>query len=231
MDKSVMKVVFRAEGLRVPDWITIRRSEWESGASALSARVAMELGFPVFVKPANMGSSVGISKVHDLSELGGAIELAFTFDRKVVVEKAVADAREIECGVIGNDVPEVSVPGEIIPSAEFYDYEAKYLSGSSEERIPADLPAQLADEIRRQAALAFRAIDGSGLARVDFLLSRSTGDLFINEINTLPGFTTISMFAKLWSASHVPYATLIDRLIALAIARHAEKQHLRTSAL
>jgi len=160
--------------------------------------------------------------------LGAAIDHALEFDRKVVVETAVAQAREIECGVLGNDLVETSVPGEIVSSREFYDYGAKYLDGHSRLEIPAALEAAQGDEVRRYAAKAFAAIDGSGLARVDFLLNRSSGELFVSEINTLPGFTTISMFAKLWAASGVDYGALVDRLITLAIERHAEKQALRT---
>jgi D-alanine-D-alanine ligase len=185
----------------------------------------------MFVKPANLGSSVGITKVHGPSELDAAMSLAGEYDRKIVVEAAVPDAREIECAVLGNDAPEASVPGEIIPTREFYDYEAKYLDSGSRAEIPAALPADLLKEVRRQAVVAFQAIDGSGLARVDFLLSRKTHDLYINEINTLPGFTTISMYAKMWEASGVPYAQLVDRLITLAVERHRDKQRLRTSSI
>jgi D-alanine-D-alanine ligase len=157
------------------------------------------------------------------------MKLAAEFDRRIVVENAVPNAREIECAVLGNAAPEASVPGEIVPSREFYDYEAKYIDSGSKLQIPASLDDGVAGEIRRQAIAAFQAIDGAGLARVDFLLDRASGALFINEINTMPGFTTISMFSKLWGASGVDYPTLVDRLIALAIERHAEKQELRTS--
>jgi D-alanine-D-alanine ligase len=176
-----------------------------------------------------MGSSVGISKVHEPTELGAALDQAFEFDRKVIVEAAVADAREIECGVLGNESPEASVPGEIVPSREFYDYQAKYIDGHSRLEIPAVLEEAEGREVKQLALGAFDAIDGAGLARVDFLLSRATGRLFVNEINTLPGFTTISMYSKLWAASGVPYAALVDRLIALAIERHTEKQELKTT--
>jgi D-alanine-D-alanine ligase len=230
MDKAVMKVLFRAHGLLVPDWVVVRRAEWHAGATAIMERIAADLGFPLFVKPANLGSSVGISKVRDHGGLGAAIVHALEYDRKVVVERAVPDAREIECGILGNDAPEASVPGEIVSSREFYDYEAKYLDGQSRTVVPAPLDPSMADDVQRQALAAFRAIDGAGLARVDFLLSRSSGELFANEINTLPGFTTISMFSKLWAASGVDPAALIDRLIALALERHAEKQQQRVTA-
>jgi D-alanine-D-alanine ligase len=228
MDKAVMKVLFRAAGLLVPDWIVVRRRDWRVNPSAVAARVAEALTYPVFVKPANLGSSIGISKVPGPDGLGAAIDQAFEFDRKVIVETGVPEAREIECGVLGNDVVETTIPGEIVPSREFYDYDAKYLDGQSRLEIPASLDGPIPQRVREDAARAFAAIDGTGLARVDFLLSRSSGRLYVSEINTLPGFTTISMFAKLWAASGVDYGTLVDRLITLAIERHAEKQALRT---
>ena len=173
---------------------------------------------------------MGISKVPGKAELAAALNLAAEFDRRIVVENAVADAREIECAVLGNAAPEASVPGEIVPSREFYDYEAKYIDSGSRIEIPAALDKATAAEVRQQAVLAFQAIDAAGLARVDFLLNRTTGALFVNEINTMLGFTTISMFSKLWGASGVDYPTLVDRLVSLAIERHAEKQQLKTSA-
>jgi D-alanine-D-alanine ligase len=231
MDKGVMKVLFTARGLPVGPHRVILRHEWESRAETLAAELARTLKFPMFVKPANMGSSVGISKAKDAAGLGDALALAGSYDRKIVVEAAIPEAREIECGVLGNDAPDASLPGEIVPSREFYDYEAKYLDEGSKTIIPADLPKKTTEQVRRFAIEAFKAIDGAGMARVDFLLSRATGALFVNEVNTIPGFTTISMFAKLWAASGVEYPALLDRLIALAVERHAEKQQLRTSAL
>ncbi len=189
------------------------------------------LGFPMFVKPANLGSSVGISKVKSTADLVPAIELALEFDRKVVVEAAVPNAREVECAVLGNDEPDASLPGEIIPSREFYDYEAKYLDDDSKSVIPADLPANTVATVKQLSIEAFRAIDAAGLARVDFLLARDTGEIVLNEINTMPGFTSISMYSKMWEASGVDYATLVDRLIRLGIERHSQKQKLKTSAL
>src|SRR5262245_15091317 len=230
MDKTVMKVLFRAHGLRVPDWIVVRQPEWTGDRARVLGRIHDTLTFPLFVKPANLGSSVGISKVHDPTALASALDTALDYDRKAVVECAVPDAREIECAILGNDDAQASVPGEVVSSREFYDYEAKYLDGASRLIIPAPLDPPAEAEVRRQAIQAFRAIDGAGLARVDFLLSRSTGELFVNEINTLPGFTTISMYAKLWGASNVDLSTLVDKLISLALERHAEKQHLRVSA-
>ena len=181
------------------------------------------LGLPVFVKPANLGSSVGISKVKTREELVPAIELALQFDRKVVVEAAVPNAREIECAVLGNEDPQTSVPGEILPSREFYDYEAKYLDADSQTVIPADLPPRWSAEVQRLSVDAFRAIDAAGLGRVDFLLSRDSGEIYLNEINTMPGFTTISMYSKMWEASGVAYSALVDRLIQLGLERHRRK--------
>ena len=181
------------------------------------------------MKPANLGSSVGISKAKDAAGLAKALDLAGTFDRKIVVEAAVPAAREIECAVLGNDYPDASVPGEVIPAGEFYDYEAKYIDDRSQVIIPADLDAAVAEEIRRLSIAAFKAIDGAGMARVDFLLSRPSGAIFVNEVNTIPGFTTISMYSKLWAATGLGYGALLDRLIALALERHAQKQQLRTS--
>jgi D-alanine-D-alanine ligase len=229
MDKAVMKVVFAAHGLPVCPYRIVLRHAWEKNAAAIAAELEAALGFPMFVKPANLGSSVGISKAKDAASLRDAMDLAGGFDRKIVVEAAVPDAREIECGVLGNDDPIASVPGEVIPSREFYDYESKYIDDGSRVVIPADLPAETAALVGRMAVGAFTAVDAAGMARVDFLLSSRTGTLYLNEINTIPGFTTISMYAKLWAASGVDYPTLLDRLIALAQERHAEKQQLRTS--
>jgi D-alanine-D-alanine ligase len=231
MDKVMMKVVFAARGLPICDYAVVRKSDWRTNRDGLTKSIVEQLGFPVFVKPANLGSSVGISKAKDRDELIAAIDLAAEFDRKIIVEAGVPDAREIECAVLGNDDPIASIAGEVIPSREFYDYEAKYLDDASRTEIPADLtPTQLA-EVQRLSREAFLAIDGSGLARVDFLLSRRDGQLLLNEVNTLPGFTTISMYGKLWEASGVSYPQLLDRLIALALERHTAKQELRTSAV
>ena len=229
MDKAVMKSVFIAKGLPVCDYEVVLKRAWQRDERGVMNAVVNRLGFPVFVKPANLGSSVGISKAKHAAELRTAIALAAEFDRKVVIEAAVPQAREIECAVLGNDEPEASVPGEIIPGREFYDYEAKYLDDSSRTVIPADLSERQTSEVRRLAIDAFRAIDGAGMARVDFLLAGDSGVMYLNEVNTIPGFTTISMYSKMWEASGVSYSKLIDKLIALAIDRHAEKQQLRTS--
>jgi D-alanine-D-alanine ligase len=230
MDKAAMKLVFAAKGLPICDYEVVLRRDWQRDERATLQTVVNRLGFPVFVKPANLGSSVGISKAKHVAELRSAIKLAGEFDRKVIIEAAVPQAREIEVAVLGNDEPEASVPGEIIPSGEFYDYEAKYLNAASREVIPAVLPERLAEEVRLLAVTAFKALDCAGMARVDFLLADDgTGSLYLNELNTIPGFTTISMYSKMWAASGVSYPQLLDRLIALAIERHAEKQQLRTS--
>jgi D-alanine-D-alanine ligase len=231
MDKAVMKVVFAARGLPVSPGRVVLRHEWDREREGIARACAEAFGYPLFIKPANLGSSVGISKAADADALVRAIDLAFAFDRKVLVEQAVPDAREIECAVLGNEDPAASVPGEIVPNREFYDYEAKYLDDRSEIIIPAQLTAEQQDTIRAMAVEAFRAIDAAGMARVDFLLSRRTGQLIVNEVNTIPGFTTISMFAKLWGASGLDYPALLDRLIRLALARHADKQRLRTSVV
>jgi D-alanine-D-alanine ligase len=230
MDKAAMRLVFSARGLPIVPWITFTRRQWDADRVGVTEN-AMALGLPVFVKPANLGSSVGISKVKSAEGLTDSVEAALEFDRKVVVEAAVPDAREIECAVLGNDEPEASVPGEVIPSREFYDYQAKYLDADSQTIIPADLPGDVVAEVRRLAIEAFRAIDAAGMSRVDFLLSRTTGALFVNEINTIPGFTTISMYSKMWEATGVSYPMLVDRLIKLAVERHGEKQRLRTSLM
>jgi D-alanine-D-alanine ligase len=229
MDKAAMKLVFAAKGLPICDYEVVLKRDWHRDEHAVLQQIVARLGFPLFVKPANLGSSVGISKAKHAAELRTAIALAAQFDRKIVVEAAVPKAREIEVAVLGNDDPEASVPGEIIPSGEFYDYEAKYVSDDSRTVIPAPLDDARAAEVRALAIAAFKAIDGAGMARVDFLLAGDSQVLYLNEVNTIPGFTTISMYAKMWDASGLPYAKLIDRLIALAIERHAEKQLLRTS--
>jgi D-alanine-D-alanine ligase len=229
MDKAAMKLVFAAKGLPICDYEVVLKRDWQRDERRVLDTIVTRLGFPVFVKPANLGSSVGISKAKHAAELRTAIELAAQFDRKIVIEAAVPRAREIEVAVLGNDDPEASVPGEIIPSREFYDYEAKYVSDDSRTVIPADIDVARTAEVRALAIAAFKAIDGAGMARVDFLLAGDSQVLYLNEVNTIPGFTTISMYSKMWNASGLTYAQLLDRLIALAIERHAEKQSLRTS--
>src|SRR5262245_3970800 len=230
MDKAVMKVLFQARGLKVSDWLCVQRRDWRTSPAKVKAEIESRLTYPIFVKPANLGSSIGISKVHSATKLNAAMDLAATYDSKIVVEAAVPEAREIECAVLGNDQPQTSVPGEILPSREFYDYESKYLDNASSFEIPASISETDAATVSKWSIEAFEAIDGSGLARVDFLLSKTTGELYINEINSLPGFTTISMYPKMWEASGVAYQSLVDRLITLALERHAAKQESKTSA-
>ena len=227
MDKAIMKVVLAAAGLPVCPYRVVLRHDWQANRDEVAAELERALHYPMFVKPANLGSSVGISKAKARAGLIVAMDLAGSFDRKIVVEAAVPSAREIECAVLGNDSPEASEPGEVIPSREFYDYEAKYIDEGSQTIIPADLGPRTKAEIKRLSILAFKAIDCAGMARVDFLLSPDT--IFVNELNTIPGFTTISMYSKLWAATGVDYPALLDRLVALALERHAEKQQLRTS--
>jgi D-alanine-D-alanine ligase len=229
MDKAIMKRLFAQRGLPIVAFVEVLRRRWLGDRQGTINNVDATLGLPVFVKPANLGSSVGISKVKTLSELGAAIDHAAEFDRKIIIEAAVPRAREIECAVLGNDDPDVSVPGEIIPSREFYDYEAKYVDEGSQALIPASLTETQTAEVRRLAIEAFKAIDAAGMARVDFLLAADSGALYVNEINTIPGFTTISMFSKLWAASGLDYPSLLDRLVGLALERHAEKQQARTT--
>jgi D-alanine-D-alanine ligase len=226
MDKDVMKRLFRDAGLPVVPWVLVLRAEWEQEPARARRRIEKEIGYPLFVKPANLGSSVGISRVAQARKLAAALDLAAEYDRKILVEKAV-DAREIECSVLGNDRPQASVPGEVIPVNEFYDYEAKYIKEGSELIIPAKLTPRQTKQVREFSVRAFRAIDGAGMARVDFLLDRRTGRVFVNEINTIPGFTPISMYPKMWEASGIPYPKLVDRLIELACERQQEKSRTR----
>jgi D-alanine-D-alanine ligase len=228
MDKEKMKMIFQAAGLPVCDYLVYRRGEWEREPESILDAIEQRLGYPNFVKPANLGSSVGINKAHDRTELAQAINVAAGYDRKIVIEKGL-NCRELECAVLGNDEPIASVVGEVIASNEFYDYDAKYLDNKSQTIIPADLPRETAEEIRRQAVKAFLALDLSGLARVDFFLERATGQVYINEVNTMPGFTQISMYPKLWEASGIPYKELLDRLIELGIERYEDKQRNRTA--
>jgi D-alanine-D-alanine ligase len=228
MDKDIMKALFRAAGLPIVKHVTLLRSEWEANAKNIQKRVQSKLKYPVFVKPANLGSSVGISKAHDRKELGPAIEEAAKFDRRIVIEQGVGGskqkAREIECSVLGNDKPEASLPGEIVPNTEFYDYNAKYLDEGAQPIIPAKLTKNETKEVQRLAIGAFQAVDCAGLARVDFLMDPKTRKIYLNEINTMPGFTSISMYPKLWAASGISYSDLIGRLIQLGLERHEEKK-------
>jgi D-alanine-D-alanine ligase len=230
MDKDFAKRLLAAAGLPVVPWITLRGDELAERALAASAGRAVEaVGFPCFVKPANSGSSVGTHRARDVGELEAALRDAARFDAKVLVERAV-DAREIEVAVIGNRTPEASLPGEICMTHEFYDYEAKYADDEGTELvIPAELEEAEVERMRAMALEAYRTLDAEGLARVDFLLERSTGELYINELNSLPGFTESSMFPRLWEATGLPYPALVDRLIELALERHSERSRLETT--
>ncbi|MDP9170983.1 MAG: D-alanine--D-alanine ligase, partial [Acidobacteriota bacterium] len=220
MDKDVMKRVCRDAGLPVVDYLVLSRDE-------ISAEdVARKLPFPLFVKPANLGSSVGISKAHDLPELEAALKMAAEFDRKVIVERGI-EGREFECGVLGNEHPAASMPCEILPSREFYDYEDKYELNLARIDLPPNLPEAEIAEMRRLAVACYVAVGCEGMGRVDFLREQATGQIYINEINTIPGFTSISMYPKMWEYTGIPFAELIDRLVELALDRHAQKKATR----
>ena len=222
MDKAVFKDVMRANGIPVVESITLLRSQVEAGAQDLVAAAEALAPYPLFVKPANLGSSVGITKCYNRSDLLEGLMDAARYDRRLLVERGV-NGREIEVSVLGNENPQASVPGEILPSRDFYSYEAKYLDGASGLLIPAPIPAETAARIQDLAVRAYTAIDCAGMARVDFLLDKGTGELFLNEVNTIPGFTDISMYAKLWEAGGLSYAALVDRLISLALERKAQR--------
>ena len=228
MDKAAMKSVFRADGLPVVDHLLIMRWDWEQNRAQVARRVEERFDYPCFVKPANLGSSVAISKVHGAAELAPALDLAARYDRRMLVERAV-NAREIECSVLGNDHPIASVLGEIVPKREFYDYEAKYFDETTELVIPADLPAETAAELQDLAVRAYIALDCAGMARADLFIDRDSGEIYVNELNTIPGFTSVSMYPKLWEASGMSYPELVDRLIELAIERFEDKARTQKS--
>jgi len=221
LDKWITKRIWASEGLPVVPYQGLTEDQWAQGRAAVLLSLEA-LGLPVFVKPANLGSSIGIEKVKRAEDLAAALDRAFTFDRRVLVEQGI-DARELETAVLGGDDPFVSMPGEVLVAGEFYDFQDKYLDGRSSVRIPADLPEDVADLVRRHAREAFRTLDAYGMARVDFFLDRTTGGLFLNEINLIPGFTAISMYPKMMAASGIPYGELLTRLVDLAIARHQNK--------
>jgi D-alanine-D-alanine ligase len=220
MDKLTMKKIFAYHGLPQVEWLGLTRQEWSEDGRAWVREIEISLGYPCFVKPANLGSSVGINKAGDAKELRAALDTAAKLDRRLIVESGV-DAREIEVSVLGNEEPEASVPGEIIVNKnEFYDYEAKYSEGGMKLVVPADISDEITMEIQRIARTAYGAIDAAGMARVDFFLERGSGRLLLNEINTIPGFTPTSVYSRLWAASGLPYENLLDRLVRLAIERH-----------
>jgi D-alanine-D-alanine ligase len=228
MDKALMKSVFRQEGLPVVEHIVAYGIEWARSPDAVIDRVEAALSYPMFVKPANLGSSVGVTKVKIREDIAPALQEALSYDRKAVVEQGI-EAREIELSVLGNEEPEASIPGEIVPSREFYDYRAKYIDDDSELIIPAPLDDDTTATFQKLAVAAFRALDVSGMARVDFLLERSSGKIFVNELNTIPGFTSISMYPKLWEASGLPMMELVDRLIELALEKARNRAQLETN--
>jgi len=223
MDKEVMKILFTSAGVPVVRYTTIHDSDWRRDRQCILSRLEEEFELPFFVKPANLGSSVGISKVKTRAEVARALEKAFRYDRKILVEAAV-EGREVECSVLGNDDPRASLPGEVIPFREFYDYRDKYLEGKTEFRIPAPLSEAKTAEVQRLAVAAFRAVGCSGMARIDFFLEKETEKVYVNEINTIPGFTEISMYPKLWEASGIPFPRLVEELIRLGLERHRQKR-------
>jgi D-alanine-D-alanine ligase len=232
MDKAVFKDVMQANGLPIVDYLVFKRKAWDADAEAILAQIEGRFDYPMFTKPANLGSSVGVAKCCDRVELVAGLIDAARYDRKLIVEPAVPGAREIEVSVLGNDDPVASVPGEIIPSRDFYSYEAKYIDkgdDASELLIPAPLSVQMTAYVQDLAVRTYKAIDCAGMARVDFLLSGQTETLYVNEVNTIPGFTDISMYPKLWEASGIPYPELIDRLIELALERHRDKARTEVS--
>jgi D-alanine-D-alanine ligase len=232
LDKAVFKDVMLAHGFPIVEQVLLKRKEWDADPEGVMDRIERTLDYPVFTKPANLGSSVGISKCGNRSGLAAGLAEAAKYDRKLIVEAAVPAAREIEVSVLGNDDPIASVPGEVVPSREFYSYESKYFDegeDASELLIPAPLSPEMSEQIRELAVEVYKAIDCAGMARVDFLLSGETGELYVNEVNTIPGFTSISMYPKLWEATGISYPELIDRLIELAIERYEDKGRSETS--
>lgn len=228
MDKVAMKMAFQQAGLPVVAYQVVVIGAWRGDAATVISSLEGRFGYPMFVKPSNLGSSVGVSRVAERAGLMPAIEEAFRYDRKILIEQGL-DCREVECGILGNDRPEASVVAEILPKRAWYDYRAKYEPGMSDAQIPADVPPSLAREVQAQAITAYQAIDCSGMARVDFFLDRSSEKLFVNEINTIPGFTATSVYPKLWEASGLAYSDLLDRLIQLALERYAERSQLLTA--
>lgn len=229
MDKEVMKRVFRGEGLPQLDYLVVTRRCWRADAPAVRAEIEAKFAYPVFVKPASLGSSVGVCKIHSGDELSAGMNEAASFDTKVIVEAAALDSREVECAVLGNDVPKASILGEIVPGNEFYDYKGKYIDDNSELIIPARVSEATSDRVRQIALDAFTAVGAAGMARVDFFVGKEDERIYLNEINTIPGFTPISMYPKLWDATGIGYSELIDRLIELALERHRDRQQTRTA--
>ena len=229
MDKDLMKIIFKQRDLPVLKWMTIKRKEWQKDKEKILSLVQDDFEYPLFVKPTNLGSSVGITKVHKKEELDKAIDLASSYDRKILIEEGLEEAREIECSVLGNDEPQVSVVGEVKPAGEFYDYDSKYIDKETQLIVPADLPDGVSRKVQEIALRAFKAVDAAGMARVDFFVSKKENKIYLSEINTIPGFTSVSMYPRLWEASGIPYSELIDRLIQLALERHQDKKQNKIS--
>ena len=229
MDKDLMKIIFQQKGLPILKWLTIKRKEWQKDKEKILSLIQNVFEYPLFVKPTNLGSSVGITKVHEKEELEGAIDLASSYDRKILIEEGLEEVREIECGVLGNDEPRASVVGEVRPAGEFYDYDSKYIDKGTQLIVPADLPDGVSQEVQEIALRAFKAVDGAGMARVDFFVSKKENKIYLSEINTIPGFTSVSMYPRLWEASGISYPDLINRLIQLALERHQDKNQNKIS--
>lgn len=229
MDKEMMKRAFRAEGLPQVDYLVINRRTWRADPKGVGADVESKFSCPIFVKPASLGSSVGVTKVHAFDELPDGMDEAARFDTKILVEAAATDCREVECSVLGNDEPMASILGEIVPGNEFYDYNGKYIDDNSELVIPARVSDSISDGVRQLAIDAFKAVGAQGMARVDFFVGKDNKRVYVNEINTIPGFTPISMYPKLWDATGISYPELIDRLIQLALERHQDKQSIQSA--
>ena len=229
MDKDLMKIIFQQRDLPILKWMTIKRKEWQKDKEKILSLVQDDFEYPLFVKPTNLGSSVGITKVHKKEELDKAIDLASSYDRKILIEEGLEEVREIECSVLGNDEPQVSVVGEVKPAGEFYDYDSKYIDKETQLIVPADLPDGVSRKVQEIALHAFKAVDAAGMARVDFFVSKKENKIYLSEINTIPGFTSVSMYPRLWEASGIPYSELIDRLIQLALERHQDKKQNKIS--
>jgi len=229
MDKDFMKIIFQQRNLPILKWMTIKRKEWQKNKEKILSLIRNDFEYPLFVKPANLGSSVGITKVHKKEELEKAINLASSYDSKILIEEGLEDVREIECAVLGNDEPRASVVGEVRPAGEFYDYDSKYIDGGTQLIIPAELPDDVSKKVQEIALSAFKSVDAVGMARVDFFVSKKENKIYLNEINTIPGFTSVSMYPRLWVASGMPYPELIDRLIQLALEKYQDKNQNKIS--
>jgi len=229
MDKELMKTIFKQKGLPLVKWLTIKRKDWYKSKEEILSLIQNSFKYPLFVKPTNLGSSVGITKVHKAKELEKAIDLASSYDRKILVEQGLEGVKEIECSILGNDEPRASVVGEVKPAGEFYDYDSKYIDEATQLIVPADLPEEVSRKVQEIALRAFKAIDAAGMARVDFFVTKKENKIYLNEINTIPGFTSVSMYPRMWEASGISYTDLIDRLIQLALERYQDKNQNKTS--